>query len=153
MPIWIVNLETKELVRTPQLDKERHLYPVWIGNKVYYTSERDYASNIWSFDITTKQEEQITFHKQFDVKSLDAAGDKIVYEQGGYLHLLNPSTKETSQLNINVAGDLNFSRERWESVTSGNVTNPNLSPNGKRAIFEYREIFLPSRKRREVGGT
>ena len=142
MPIWIVNLETKELVRTPQLDKERHLYPVWIGNKVYYTSERDYASNIWSFDITTKQEEQITFHKQFDVKSLDAAGDKIVYEQGGYLHLLNPSTKETSQLNINVAGDLNFSRERWESVTSGNVTNPNLSPNGKRAIFEYRgDIF------------
>ena len=142
MPIWIVNLETKELVRTPQLDKERHLYPVWIGNKVYYTSERDYASNIWSFDINTKQEEQITFHKQFDVKSLDAAGDKIVYEQGGYLHLLNPSTNVSTQLNINVAGDLNFSRERWESVTSGSVTNPNVSPNGKRAIFEYRgDIF------------
>ncbi|MBR09222.1 MAG: protease [Rickettsiales bacterium] len=142
MPIWIVNLENKDLIRTPQLDKERHLYPVWIGSKVYYTSERDYVSNIWSFDINTKQEEQITFHKKFDVKSLDAAGDQIVYEQGGYLHLLNPSAKQSSQLNINVTGDLNFSRERWESVTASNVSNPNLSPNGKRAIFEYRgDIF------------
>ena len=142
MPIWIVNLENKDLIRTPQLDKERHLYPVWIGSKVYYTSERDYVSNIWSFDINTKQEEQITFHKKFDVKSLDAAGDQIVYEQGGYLHLLNPSAKQSSQLNINVTGDLNFSRERWESVTASNVSNPNLSPNGKRAIFEYRgDVF------------
>lgn len=142
MPIWIVDLKTKDLVRTPQLDKERHLDPVWIGNKVYYLSERDYTSNIWSFDISTKQEEQVTFHKKFDVKSLDAAGNKIVYEQGGYLHVLDAGTKSTTQLNINVAGDLNFSRERWVDVNSGNVSNPNLSPNGKRAIFEYRgDIF------------
>ncbi|MEQ8477905.1 PDZ domain-containing protein [Fulvivirga sp.] len=142
MPIWIVDMKTKDLVRTPQLDKERHLDPVWIGNKVYYMSERDYTSNIWSFDITTKQEEQMTFHKKFDVKSLDASDNKIVYEQGGYLHVLDAGTKATTQLNINVAGDLSFSRERWVDVNAGNVSNPNLSPNGKRAIFEYRgDIF------------
>ena len=142
MPIWIVDMKTKDLIRTPQLDKERHLDPVWIGNKVYYMSERDYTSNIWSFDITTKQEEQVTFHKKFDVKSLDASGNKIVYEQGGYLHVLDAGTKATTQLNINVAGDLSFSRERWVDVTASNVSNPNLSPNGKRAIFEYRgDIF------------
>ncbi len=142
MPIWIVDMKTKALVRTPQLDKERHLYPVWIGEKVYYLSERDYVSNIWSFDLNTKQEEQITFHKKFDVKSLDAAGNMIVYEQGGYLHTINPETKESNQLAIDVAGDLNFSRERWDDVNANNVTNPNLSPNGKRAIFEYRgDIF------------
>ncbi|WNB18644.1 S41 family peptidase [Marivirga arenosa] len=142
MPIWILNLESKELVRTPQKDKERHLDPVWVGNKVYYLSERDYVSNIWSFDISSQEEEQITFHKKFDIKSLDAFGDQIVYEQGGYLHLLNTADKSTKQLEINVAGDLNFSRERWEDVNANNVTNPNLSPNGKRAIFEYRgDIF------------
>ncbi|MTI20894.1 protease [Fulvivirga sp. RKSG066] len=142
MPIWIVDLKTQELIRTPQLDKERHLYPVWIGSKIYYLSERDYTSNIWSFDVNTKQEEQITFHKKFDVKSLDASGDMIVYEQGGYLHTLNPATKESNQLEIDVVGDLNFSRARWDDVNAGNVTHPNLSPNGKRAIFEYRgDIF------------
>jgi len=85
MPIWIVNMKSKDLIRTPQADKERHLDPVWFKDKVYYLSERDYASNIWSFDPTSKAEKQITTHKKFDIKSLDACGDRIVYEQGGYL--------------------------------------------------------------------
>jgi tricorn protease len=142
MPIWILNLDNQELTRTPQLDQERHLDPVWVEQKVYYLSERDYVSNIWSYDLVSGKEEQITFHKKFDVKSLDAFGDQIVYEQGGYLHLLNTSDKTSRQLEINVKGDLNFSRERWEDVNAGNVENPNLSPNGKRAVFEHRgDIF------------
>lgn len=142
MPIWIVDLKTYDLMTTPQLDQERHLYPVWSSNKVYYLSERDYTSNIWSFDITTQTEEQVTFHKKFDVKNLDAFGNQIVYEQGGRLHLLNLNTKETQSLTITVKGDLNFSRERWEEVAANGISNPNISPNGKRAVFEYRgDIF------------
>ncbi|MGF1555402.1 S41 family peptidase [Paucihalobacter sp.] len=148
MPIWIVDLKTKDLITTPQLDKERHLDPVWLNGVVYYLSERDYTSNIWSFDPKTKTEKQITFHKKFDVKSLDAHNDKIVYEQGGYLHLFNTTNNETKQLNISVKGDLNYARERWENVTANNLNNPNLSPTGKRALFEYRgEIFsVPKEK-------
>ncbi|MCH2033235.1 MAG: PDZ domain-containing protein [Tenacibaculum sp.] len=142
MPIWIVNLKSKELQTTPQRDKERHLDPVWHNGIVYYLSERDYTSNIWSYDIRTKQERQITFHKKFDVKSLDANTNGIVYEQGGYIHFLNPETKTTRQIPINVKGDLNYSRTRWMNVSARNLTNPNVSPKGKRAIFEYRgEIF------------
>jgi len=142
MPIWIVNMETKELITTPQPTKERHLYPVWFNNNVYYLSERDYASNIWSFDPITKKEKQITFHKKFDVKSLDASKASIVYEQGGYLHLVNPETGVTKQLSITINGDMNFARPRWESVTAKQLKNPNISPTGKRAVFEHRgDIF------------
>ena len=142
MPIWIVDLNTKELIRTPQPDKERHLDPVWFQNQVCYLSERDYASNIWMFDPSTKSEKQLTKHAQFDVKSLDACNDLIVYEYGGYLHTINPKTNEDRQLEIFVNGDMNFARERWENVSPSSLANANLSPNGKRAIFEYRgEIF------------
>ncbi|NER13053.1 protease [Leptobacterium flavescens] len=142
MPIWIVNMRTKDLIRTPQPTKERHLDPVWHDNKVFYLSERDYASNIWSFDPATKEEKQHTFHKQFDVKSLDAGPNGIVYEQGGYLHLLDPQSGNSKQLVIHVNGDMNFARTRWENVPAGGLQNPNVSPTGKRAIFEYRgEIF------------
>src|SRR5690606_14598960 len=72
MPIWIVDLQTMDLLTTPQLDQERHLEPVWLDGIVYYLSERDYTSNIWFFDPQTQKEKQITFHKKFDVKSLDA---------------------------------------------------------------------------------
>ncbi|WP_347841124.1 PDZ domain-containing protein [uncultured Draconibacterium sp.] len=148
MPVWIVNMKTKELLRTPQPTGERHLDPVWFNNKVFYLSERNYASNIWSFDPKTKQEKQHTQQAQFDIKSLDACKDAIVYECGGYLHLLNPKNGEDKQLVINVKGDMNFARERWESVSGRNLTNPNISPNGKRAVFEYRgEIFtVPKEK-------
>lgn len=142
MPVWVVNMKTKELIRAPQLDKERHLDPVWYKGKVYYISERDYLANIWSFDPATKKEKQITFHKVFDIKSLDAGKDGIVYEQGGYLHLLNPETGDSKQLEIDVMGDMNFARTRWEDVSGNNLSNGNVSPNGKRAIFEHRgEIF------------
>ncbi|WP_340115140.1 S41 family peptidase [Maribellus mangrovi] len=148
MPIWIVDLKTKELKRTPQPTNERHLDPVWYDNRVYYLSERDYTSNIWMFDPKTGDEKQITHEAQFDIKSLDACKDAIVYECGGYLHFLNPETGDSKQLVINVKGDMNFARERWENVTAGNLTNANISPNGKRAVFEYRgEIFtVPKEK-------
>ena len=142
MPVWVVNLKTKELLRTKQTTKERHLDPVWLNGIVYFMSERDYTMNIWSFNPSTKEEKQITFHKKFDVKSLDSSNDKIVYEQGGYLHIYDPSNSKSSQLNIEVKADLNFYRSKWDDVTGRNLSNPNLSPKGKRAVFEYRgEIF------------
>lgn len=142
MPIWIVDMNTKDLIRTPQPTKERHLDPVWYDNKVYYLSERDYASNVWMFDPATKEEKQLTFHKKYDVKSLDASASAIVYEQGGYLHILNPTNSESKQLAINVKGDMNFAIERWEDVSGANIPNANISPNGKRAVLEYRgDIF------------
>ena len=142
MPIWIVDLKTKELIKTPQKDGERHVNPVWFNGDVYYISERDYTANIWSYNINTKTETQITFHKKFDIKNIDANKNGIVYEQGSYLHFLNPETKETNQIVITVKGDLNYSRTRWMNVTGRNLINPNVSPNGKRAIFEHRgEIF------------
>ncbi len=141
-PIWILNLKNDNLTYTPQKDKERHLDPVWHNGVVYYLSERDYTSNIWSYHINTNTEKQITFHKKFDVKSLDASENGIVYEQGGYLHFIDPSTMKSRQITINVKGDLNYSRDRWMDVSGRNLSNANISPKGKRAIFEYRgEIF------------
>lgn len=148
MPIWIVDMETKELQRTPQPDQERHLDPVWCDGKVYYLSERDYASNIWMFDPTNGAEQQVTSHKQFDVKSLDATSDAIVYEQGGYLHLMNPDGSNSRQLNIEVKGDFTFARPRWEDVRGSGWQNVQVSATGKRVVMEHRgEIFtIPKEK-------
>jgi tricorn protease len=115
---------------------------------VYFISEQDYAANIWSFDPETKTTKQVTQHTQFDVKSIDATTNAIVYEYGGYLHVLDPATGASNQLNITVSGDLNYGMERWESVPSNGLTNAQLSNTGQRAIFEHRgEIFtVPKEK-------
>ncbi|MCG8373652.1 MAG: DPP IV N-terminal domain-containing protein, partial [Balneolales bacterium] len=137
-PIWIVDLDSYDLVQTPRTDNERHTDPVWHGNQVFYLSERDFANNIWSFNIETGEEKQWTFHSAFDVKSIDAGGGNIVYEHEGYLNLLNPETGETERLTVTVLGDMSWGRERWEEPSAFALVNAALSPTGKRAIFETR---------------
>jgi len=141
-PIRIVDMKDFSLKTIPRENNEGHTDPVWHDNVVYFLSERDYANNIWSYDPATDKLTQVTFHKDFDVKSLDAGPDKIVYEQGGYLHLLDPSNGESKQLEIEVKGDFDQARTRWEEITANRLRNPSLSPEGNRALFEYRgEIF------------
>jgi len=147
-PIWIVDLKNYSLKMTPQTDNERHTDPVWLNNIVYFLSERDYANNVWSFNPANNELKQQTFHSDFDAKSLDAGGGQIVYEQGGYLHVLNPGNGQTKKLTINVRGDFHWARARWEDVRATALQNASLSPTGQRALFEYRgEIFtVPKEK-------
>ena len=147
-PIWIVDLETLSLEQTPRTSNERHMDPVWYGNRVFFLSERDYASNIWSYDIETKDLQQHTFHGDFDVKSLDSDDNKIIYEQGGRLHILEPDKDETRVLDISVKGDFHWARTRWDDLEPRRLGNAGLSSTGKRALFEYRGeiISVPAGK-------
>lgn len=146
-PIWIMNMKNYDLKMTPRTDNERHTSPVWLNGIVYYLSERDFANNVWSYDPKTGKDKQLTFHSDFDVKNLDAGGGMIVYEQGSYLHTMNPTTGESKQLNIEVAGDMNWGRPRWVNARASQLLNANLSPSGKRAIFEFRgEIISVPKK-------
>jgi tricorn protease len=141
-PIWILDMKDYSLQMTPQTDNERHTDPVWFGDKVFYISERDNLANLWSYDLSTKQEKQETFLKDFDIKSIDAGPDALVIEQGGYLHLYEPSSSKLTQLAITVNGDFHWSRERWTDVAANELQNPQLSPTGQRAIFEFRGEIL-----------
>ena len=140
-PVSVVSTSSWERVTAPW-EGERHLAPVWLGGRVYYMSERDYAANVWSLDPATGVETQHTYHSDFDVKSLGAGDGVVVYEQAGYLHELDPATGQARQLEIRAAGDQNWARTRWEDVPANQLQNPRLSPTGKRALFQYRGEVL-----------
>ena len=71
----------------------------------------------------------------------------MVFEQAGYLHVLDPKTNKTEQLTINAAGDFPWLMSRIEDVTT-RMSNISLSPTGKRVLVEARgEIFtIPEEK-------
>ena len=140
-PISIVSTDDWQR-STPPWEGERQMSPVWLDGVVYYISERDWAANVWSYDPATGQEQQRTFHADFDVKSIGAGHGVVVYEQGGYLHELDPAAGAIRQLVIHVAGDLNWARPRWEDVPARGLDNPRLSATGQRALFEYRGELL-----------
>ncbi len=145
-PIWIFDLASHE-IETPPWDDSRDIDPVWIGETMYFLSDRDWAMNVWSYDARTKKLEQVTHFADYDVKSMDAGGGAIVFEQAGYVHLLDPATKRHRQLNIAVKGDFPWLVPQWKDVAN-RMTNIALSPTGKRAVVEARgDIFtIPAEK-------
>ena len=140
-PISVVDMEDFSLRTTPRED-ERHTDPVWVGSEVFFLSERDWANNLWSWNPDSGELVQRTFHSDFDVKSLDAGGGVVVYEQGGWLHLMDPATGNSRQLEIHVRGDMNQARPRLVEVPAQGLVNPSLSPTGVRALFEHRGEIL-----------
>lgn len=141
-PIWIVDMQDYSLVTTPQPDGERQMNPVWLGNTVYFISERDYAANIWSFDVDTGHLKQESFFVDFDVKNINSGGGVLVYEKAGALHIFDPQSDRHQPLTIHVRGDFHWSRPRWENIRPVALQNASLSPTGQRALFEYRgDIF------------
>ncbi len=145
-PIWIVDLVTFDLVSPPWTDS-KDTDPVWVGDTVYFISDRDGVANVWSFDTKAKKLAQATTFTDFDVKTLDAGAGVVVFEQAGYIHELDPKTGKAHAVNITATGDFPWMMPRWEDVTS-RMTNIALSPTGKRVVAEARgEIFtIPAEK-------
>ena len=145
-PIWIVDTKTWDLVSPPWTDS-KDIDPVWIGNTVYYISDRDGVQNIWSYDLASKKNTQVTKFSDLDVKTMDSGPGSIVFEQAGYIHELDPKSGRSRRVEISAAGDFPWMMPRWEDV-SPRMTNISLSPTGKRVLVEARgEVFsIPAEK-------
>jgi tricorn protease len=145
-PIWIVDLKSYDLV-SPSWTDSKDIDPVWVGDVVYFISDRDGVSNVWSYDTNTKQTAQVTKFSDFDVKAMDAGAGAIVFEQAFQVHELDPKTGREHIVPITATGDFPWMMARWEDVTA-RMTNLALSPTGKRVVVEARgEIFtIPADK-------
>jgi len=145
-PIWIVDLKTYDLVSPPWTDS-KDIDPVWVGDSVFFISDRDGVANIWEYQTKTRKLAQVTKFTDFDVKSMDSGEGAIVFEQAGYVHELDPKNGKAKIVNIIAAGDFPWMMPNWEDVTN-RITNIALSPTGKRVVVEARgEIFtIPADK-------
>ncbi|HEX6967176.1 MAG TPA: PDZ domain-containing protein [Gemmatimonadaceae bacterium] len=140
-PIWILDTKTLDVDTLPH-NGSKDIDPVWVGNDtVFFLSDRDGVSNVWSYDLRARQTKQVTTFSDFDVKTLDAGGGAIVFEQAGEVHELDPGTGREHVVPITAAGDFPWMMPQWKDV-SRNIADMALSPTGKRAAVEARgEIF------------
>jgi tricorn protease len=145
-PIRIMTLADHSIEKLPWTNSN-DTDPMWIGNTIYFLSDRNHMVNLFAYRTDTKQLTQLTRHDDFDVMNASAGSDAIVYEQAGYVHLLDTKTGQTRRLNIEVNGDLPWARPHFKKVVSM-IRNSALSPTGVRAAFEARgEIFsVPTEK-------
>ncbi|MFP2997244.1 PDZ domain-containing protein [Spongiivirga sp. MCCC 1A20706] len=139
-PLTILNLETSEEVLLPN-EKTTDIKPIWLDQTIYFLSDRDYVANIWSYNPSSKQLNQITKYTGSDVKSLSGIDNTLIFERDGYLYLFDLITNGEKQLSIEVKGDFPWAETKWEDVTN-RARSVSISTTGKRAIMESRgEIF------------
>jgi tricorn protease len=139
-PIWIANLSDSSVEKI-QRDNSNDFNPMWIGEKVYFLSDRNGPITLFTYDTKTKRISELIRNTGLDIKSAAAGPDGIVYEQFGALNLYDLKSGRTRKLNITVAGDMLSVRPKYERVGT-RLFNSNISPTGARAIFEARGEIL-----------
>lgn len=139
-PLVILNLANQSEKLLPN-ESTIDFQPLWLANIIYFLSDRDWTSNIWSYVPESGELKQITHFTGSDIKWLGGFGNKLVFERDGYLHLLDITSNDSRQLAITFNADFPWAETKWEDVTK-NASSVSLSPTGKRIIMEARgEIF------------
>ncbi|MGV8829863.1 MAG: S41 family peptidase [Breznakibacter sp.] len=116
-------------------------WPTWVGDDIFYASDRDLKLNIYRYNTKTKEEKQITFHKEFDVMWPSGNNNQLVYENGGLLYRLDTNSGKTEKITVNINFDNPNLLPYFKNVTE-DIHSAAISPTGKRALFDARgDIF------------
>ncbi len=139
--LYVFDLAThqqKKVAASPRTERD----PMWIGDKVYFASDRDGTLNLYAVDPATDAVKQRTFQKTWDVRwpSSDHQA-RIVYELNGELRIFNVQDGSDRSISITVPTDGGASRPTRISVEK-NIEDFALSPKGERALFVARgDVF------------
>jgi tricorn protease len=113
--------------------------PMWHDHSVFFLSDRgdDKRMNLWEYDRTTKQFTERTHFTDYDAHYASQGPDDIVFEEGGHLWLYTYATHDSKQVPVQVVSDESAMRPTLQT-TDRLIAGGNISPDGKRAIFEAR---------------
>jgi tricorn protease len=122
----------------PRTDRD----PMWIGDAIYFNSDRTGVFNLFRYDIATRQIKQVTHYQDWDVRwpSADTEG-QIVYESDGELHIYDTRDDQDRALSIVVPADATATRPQPVNAAD-NIESLTLSPGGERvAIVARGDVF------------
>ena len=144
--VWIYDGKKVEKITD---NVAQDIFPMWVGDEIYFVSDRDMTMNVFVYDTKTKATSKVTTFDDFDVKFPSTNGKLVVFEKGGFLYKLDPTTKKAEQIHITLSSDLVYARPEYKKVSGGGrggfggfgggIT---VSPDGKRAVTTVRgEVF------------
>lgn len=117
-----------QVTNDPRTDRD----PMWIGDAVYFNSDRTGVFNLYRYDIATRQTRQLTHYQDWDVRwpSADAEG-QIVYELDGELHIYDTRSDQDRAVSIAVPADATVDRPQMVNAAD-NIESFGISPGGER---------------------
>lgn len=146
--LWIFSFDDHSSVEIPKPEGgSNDVYPMWIGETIYFLSDRNGEFNLFSYQTETKDIQQLTNFDDFPIISATNHGSNIIFEQAGYLHTFDLEAQSTAKLSVGISADLLELRPQFKSG-SRYIRSAGISPTGARAVFGYRGEILtvPAKK-------
>ena len=138
--IWVYDPQAKRVDRVTD-NVAQDICPMWIGDDIYFISDRDKTMNLFVYHTATRQTEKVTSYTDYDIKFPSTDGKVIVYEKGGYLFRFDPQTRRAEQIHITLNAENLYARPELRHVAT-NLTAAGLSADGKRlAVTARGEVF------------
>lgn len=134
--IWIANMadsKVKEIPRKNTNDEQ----PMWIGDKIYYLSDKRGPVGLNSYDTGSGKVTEEIVGNGFDIKSATAGPGAIVYEKLGSINLFDPATRKSERVPISIHGDFPEVRTAFKDLSSY-VNGAAISPTGQRIVVSAR---------------
>ncbi len=131
---------TTNVTLHPRTDRD----PMWIGERIWFASDRSGTLNLWSYDLAERTVHQETTSTTWDVRWPSAAGPqdgRIVYEKGGELFWFDVAARTEHTIAIRVPDEGLLVRPTTVDA-SALVEHFAVSPGGRRAVLAARGDLL-----------
>lgn len=144
--IWIYDPAAKSVTNITE-NPAQDIFPMWIGDEIFFISDRDMTMNFFVYNTKTGKTEKVTDFSDFDVKFPNSDGKRIVFEKGGWIYELDPSTRQTRRVEITLDADNTQARPELRDVSDA-IRSFGSNPDATRLVLTARgEIFdVPVKK-------
>lgn len=104
-PIWLARLDGGNVEKRPALASPdaNNRFPVWMGDTLYFVSDRKGTPNLFSHDLTSGKTEQLTRFPKHGILAAAGAPDAIVFVAGGAIHLWDPARREDRTVEVRLS--------------------------------------------------
>ena len=138
--IWIYD-PSIEKVENVTNNISQDIMPMWIGDEIFFISDRDRIMNLFVYNTKTKAVSKVTNYTDYDVKFPSSNGHLIVYEHAGYIYNFDPISRKSEKINISLNPENVYARQETKK-TAKYFTDADLSLDGKRiAVTARGEVF------------
>src|SRR5690606_3626113 len=113
--VWtfdLTNNSARRLTDNPASDSQ----PTWVGDTIYFTSDRNHTMNLFAVSPEGGEARQLTWFTDFDVLWPSAGKDAIVFENGGAIWRFDPASAQATRVPIRVSGDSPQRLPTWKEV-------------------------------------
>ncbi|MBC8104595.1 MAG: PD40 domain-containing protein [Cytophagales bacterium] len=149
--LWLADTQAKTFKRLGDFDGiDKN--PVWVGDTLYFISQRSGVPNVWKMDPANGKATEVTRYRlasysrenssaasftDYEIDRLSTDGKRLIFQHGNGLAVYDPAANKTTEARFDLRSDRIHARPRRVPLQAA-MTGATLGPSGKRLLLEAR---------------